>query len=687
MGVRGEQTTIEDWQCLERSVGQMFDEPAALPTGFVYNGSLVRGIPQAWAPTSTFRRFDSAIVGKTYQGRDPLTGLGLRIEVLKYLDFPVVEWTAWLTNHSNAPTPLVQDLRAITASLKGRGGVLRHCNGDFDARDSYVWETTALGSGACLAVKSRGGRPCDGAFPYFRVLFQDGGLTLAVGWPGQWRALWTGDQDVVGVEAGQEVTNMRLLPGETVRTPAITLMGWEGEEPHGVNLWRRWYRQHVMPRPGGKPLTPLVAVSGTDPGVEFTAATQVNQLEYQRRFRAEGLAYDVWWIDAGWYPCRDQAGQADWTITGTWRADLERFPDGLAPVSQGAASCGAKLLLWFEPERVFPGTELARDHPDWILPKPLAGGDVPTRRHHALSGLLDLSNPACRNWLVDLVSGLVSTYGIGIYRQDFNFPPLEHWRAHDQEDRQGITENFYVQGYLEFWDELLERHPSLLIDSCASGGRRNDLETMRRSVPLHYTDYGYGQHATKLDFHRTMFEWLPYFKETSLSWDITDATQQGLEAKEGDSFSYHCAMAPMLAPAVDIKRTDSDFGTLRQMVACWRSVADVLLDGDYYPLTPPGRSGTEWVIWQFNRPGDVDGRARSEGLVQAIRLAGCDDQRVTARLRGLYGGSVYVFHETETGEVRELSGTSLMEDGLEFDLPRRSGSLWSYRQKDRQEEA
>ena len=66
-----------------------------------------------------------------------------------------------------------------------------------------------------------------------------------------------------------------------------------------------------------------------------------------------------------------------------------------------------------------------------------------------------------------------------------------------------------MQGHLDFWDTLLERHRWLLIDSCASGGRRNDLETMRRSVPLHYTDFGYGLHPVKLDFQQTMYEWLP----------------------------------------------------------------------------------------------------------------------------------------------------------------------------------
>ena len=67
--------------------------------------------------------------------------------------------------------------------------------------------------------------------------------------------------------------------------------------------------------------------------------------------------------------------------------------------------------------------------------------------------------------------------------------PLEYWHAADALDRQGITEVRHVEGYLAYWDELRRRHPDLLIDSCASGGRRNDLETMRRSVPLWRTDW------------------------------------------------------------------------------------------------------------------------------------------------------------------------------------------------------
>jgi alpha-galactosidase len=659
----------------------LLGKPWQLPVSFQYGGVPVRGIPREWSPTSRPRVASPAVLEKVYEGRDPSTGLGVRVEVVRYKDFPVIEWTAWFTNHSGNPTPVIQDLLGLDATFPGDAPTVQHGNGDFYSSAGYSWETTPLQGREPLELSPSGGRPCDGAFPYFRLVFDGGGLTLAVGWPGQWAARFSSGEGGVTVQAGQERTSLRLLPGETVRTPRITLMGWEGSPARAVNLWRRWYREYVMPRPGGMRMRPLLSVAATDEGEEFTGATEGNQLEYQRRFAAQGVEYDVWWIDAGWYPCRDDDGTRRWTITGTWKPDPERFPSGLAPVGKGAAALGARLLLWFEPERVVPGTELWDQHPQWVLKRPSTGRQEGKASRRALSGLLDLSNEECRSWLTELVSGMITEYGIGIYRQDFNFAPLEFWRSHDTADRQGVTENLHVQGYLAFWDSLLERHPHLLIDSCASGGRRNDLETMRRAVPLHYTDYGYGEHATKLDFHRTMFEWLPYFRETTQSWDLADARKSGLDATENDSFAFHCAIVPMLTPAHDIRSPAGDLSTIHRMTGIWRRAAEIVVEGDYYALTPPGRSDTDWVAWQFNRPPDLAGRAAPDGFVQGIRLAQCAEPTLRVTLKGLRMDALYLLENAETGERREVKGASLAQDGLALDTPRRSGSIWFYQEQ------
>ncbi len=578
----------------------------------------------------------------SFEGHADDSGLRVIVEATTYLDYPVVEWVAWLRNDGAGAGPLLERVCAIDTTFAARSPSITHWNGDFNSERGYAPETLPLADHERLRLAPVGGRPCDNAFPYFRLAFEGGGLALAIGWPGQWSAEFEGTPEGVAVRAGQETTHLRLLPGEAIRTPRVTVLSWSGDEDRGVNLWRRWYRAHILPRSVRGPMRPLLSAATTDEGEEFTGATEENQVRYVRRFAERGLEPDVWWIDAGWYPCTTPEGSRNWRQTGSWEPDPERFPHGLAPVSGAAADSGADLLLWFEPERVAPGTQIDREHPEWLLRAQTGTPQTPTQ---ATSALLNLGDPACRAWLTDHLTDLIQRNGIRVYRQDFNFRPLPFWEANDAADRQGITENLHVQGYLRLWDELLERNPGLWIDSCASGGRRNDLETMRRSVPLHYTDYGYGHHRIKLAFHHTLFAWLPYFKETNLSWS-EGATDPGAHHTEPpDSFAFHCALAPMLSLALDIRQPDTDLSLFRRMSSIWRRAAPMILNGDYYPLTPFSRSGERWVAWQFDLP------ARGEGFVQAIRHRAAPQEELTVELRALDPTAWYLLDDPETESI------------------------------------
>jgi len=660
-------TCPEDMALSRSWLASLRASPADLPFSFALDGRRIEGLPSAWNPSTSQLRVDANIVQTVHEGTDPATGLQVRIEILDYRDFPVVEWLIWFTNSGDAPTPIISDVQALDTTFAGQSPVIHHCNGDFYSEAGYTPQETALPDGAELAFAPTGGRPCDGAFPYFRAQFEGCGLTLAVGWPAQWAATFTGVAGGVAVRAGQERTHLRLNPGETIRTPRMTAFAWTGDTTRAINLWRRWYLAHVLPRPDGQPLPPQLAVAGTDDGEEFTAATEANQLRYMSKFRDVGIDFDVWWIDAGWYPCRDANGDRRWPITGSWRPDPERFPNGFAPIAAQARERGARLLVWFEPERVHEGSELWREHAEWLL-----RANTPEGSHDA-NALLNLGNPECRQWLTDHVCALIQQGGIGVYRQDFNFPPLAYWRDSEPEDRQGLSENLHVQGYLKYWDDLLARNPGLWIDSCSSGGRRNDLETMRRSVPLHYTDYGYGLHPIKLSFHQTLYAWIPYFKEVTLSWDRNQPGDDGRFDRAVDSFSFHCGMAAMMATSMDIRRDGYDFALVRRMIALWRRAAGLLIGGDYYPLTPFDRSGKQWVAWQFDRP-EV-----GQGLVQAIRLADCDEGSFTIRPQALDSGAEYVLENPETGDEVRRSGAALLAEGLTVALPARAGGIWFYR--------
>ena len=666
-----------DMAGIRRWTGGFLVDPGRLPVSFRLDGQSVIGIPEAWQPSSSRRRIDANIVETVFEGREPATGLALRVECAEYLDYPVVEWTAWLTNQGKKPTPILDNVLALDGTFAGAEPVLWHCNGDFSNEAGYTPAETPLAPGTALRFAPAGGRPCDRAFPYYRIAFQGCGLTLAVGWPGQWRAEFTGTASGVQVRAGQEQTHLRLLPGETIRTPRMTLMAWAGDPARAVNLWRRWYRAHLLPRPDGQPLKPLLAFACADAGEEMTGTTEENQIRYQRQCRERGIACDVWWIDAGWYSCRDEGGVSRWKRVGTWEPDPVRFPNGLKPVADAAAANGADLLIWFEPERVHVSSRLYAEHPEWTLatrhPDPwILDGE--SELWITGSRLLNLGIPECRRWLTDFLCQAIRENGIRTYRQDFNINPLTYWRDNDAPDRQGMNENLHVQGYLQLWDDLLARNPGLWIDSCASGGRRNDLETLRRSVPLHYSDHGYGCHRTKTGFRHTLHAWMPYFKESTLSWEMAkDGTKR--DARTDDSFSFHCGMAAMMFPILDIRRDDLDYGLAGKMIAVWRRAAPIMLSGDYYPHTAFHRSAGKWVAWQFDCPEEL------RGFIQAIRLPECPEETLVVRPEALRPDAVYLFENPESGEQRELPGQAVLRDGFAFALPKREGAVWFYRVK------
>ena len=223
--------------------------------------------------------------------------------------------------------------------------------------------------------------------------------------------------------------------------------------------------------PSRRYLRTIVEASSSRAYEEMIKADADKQIMFIDRYIEEGIKLDFWWMDAGWY-----IQEKGWPQVGTWEVDPKRFPDGFKPISKHAHEKGIKILVWFEPERVTGDTWLTQNHPEWIL-----GG--------AKGGLLNLGNDTAREWLTEHIDKLITEQGIDLYRQDFNMDPLPYWRQKDTPDRQGITEIRHITGYLAYWDALLKQHPNMLIDSCASGGRRNDLETLRRAVPLLRSDY------------------------------------------------------------------------------------------------------------------------------------------------------------------------------------------------------
>ena len=119
-----------------------------------------------------------------------------------------------------------------------------------------------------------------------------------------------------------------------------------------------------------------------------------------------------------------------------------------------------QLLLWFEPERVRTGIK-HEINPEWLLSAKDSEG-APLKNQ-----LLDLGRKEVLEWLIPKVDGIVKKANVAIYRQDFNMDPLPMWEQNEPSDRIGMMENLHAQGYLAYWDALMELNPGLLMDACA----------------------------------------------------------------------------------------------------------------------------------------------------------------------------------------------------------------------------
>jgi alpha-galactosidase len=298
--------------------------------------------------------------------------------------------------------------------------------------------------------------------------------------------------------------------------------------------------------------------------------------------------------------------------------------------------------------------------------------------------LLNLADPACNAWISTRILTLIRESGINWYRQDFNFDPLPYWRDNEAVDRKGMLENLYVQGYLKFWDYLLENQSGLKIDACASGGRRNDLETMRRSVPLHPSDYGYGYHYINQAFRRTLMKWIPYIRSWNNSWDIEGVYQDDstgyydfTEVPSIDNFKLinSFGVATWYPSLYDLTMFPDKADYVKLMFEIKDKLALIILWGDYYSLTEDYRDHDHWTVYQYNYPDN------GTGAFQILRNLTSAEETLTVYPRDLVEGANYVLVNQETGETRTMNGT-VMTDGVTFSLSDpRSGAIWFYQKQ------
>lgn len=354
---------------------------------------------------------------------------------------------------------------------------------------------------------------------------------------------------------------------------------------------------------------------------------------------AQEVGVELFVLDDGWFGQRtnDRAGLGDWFV------NPERLPQGLGPLAERIHVLGMKFGLWFEPEMVNKDSQLYRTHPDWLLA-------VPDRQpHHGRNQfVLDYSRSEVVDEIFERLSVVIKEAQLDYIKWDMNRPLTDVFSDAWPADQQGEIFHRYVLGVYDLYERLISRYPSLLFESCSSGGGRfdpgmlyyapqawtsDDSDAIERlkiqyGTSLLYPLSSMGAHVSIVPNHQTN--------------RLTPLKTRGNVAFFG-SFGYELDLN-QLSP--------EELAEVRKQIAFYKRHRELIHNGTFYRLQSPfKRDGqTAWMLVSQDQNTALLGTFK--GLNQVNR----SHQRL--QLKGLAVDKVYRL------EGRSYTGAELMRVGL-----------------------
>ncbi|MBR3869727.1 MAG: alpha-galactosidase [Clostridia bacterium] len=557
-------------------------------------------------------------------------GLEVTVEATVFAENATCQWTVYIKNTGTGNSGVISDFYAIDSALPTGDAQLYYSMGSDTAASDFSLIKKNLSS-MKKTFSGTDGKPTEAYLPYFNISGEDYSVILGIGWTGQWKATLAQANGATDITVKQEHFNAYLIPGEEVRSPLVSLSFYDNANPlKGFNLFRDWIMDCVYPENVTKNHYTVMEIAGpmhtrtSDEIIEILDG--IDDSIYEQT--------DAFWMDAGWYNYNE--GWHDGV--GNWTVDTSRYDNGISELSGYAANKGLGHVLWYEPERVYPGTEfhkIGSGHEQWLI-------DVGDENI-----MWNLANEEAFDYYCEYLLNSMKENGVTVYRQDFNFAPLEYWQKADKEyygGRTGICENHYVTNLYRYLDYLYENIDGLIIDNCASGGKRLDLEMTYRSIAFWRSDYNCDYHSDLFDATQShtygISFWLP----------ITGSAQYMM-----NEYSARSDIMPLML--MDFyAHTNPDFGFYHEQRE--------LMAGNYYPLDFGSYDKNKMHAMQFSSDDGLSGTA----LV--YKRANVMKTEYTVKLNGLVTSATYDVYDIDSPEnVYILTGEELMNKGITLTLP------------------
>ncbi len=431
----------------------------------------------------------------------------------------------------------------------------------------------------------------------------------------------------------------KLAPGETFVTPEAALSYSEKGLTALSDQFQKAYHANLIRSPWKDKKRPTLVNNWEATYFGFDAEKLLKIAG-----EAADLGLDMLVLDDGWFGKRDD----DNSGLGDWFVNEKKLGCTMKELVDRVNALGLKFGIWLEPEMVSEDSDLYRTHPDWVLQIP---GREPNRSRNQL--VLDLSRKEVREYMKKFIDDTLSCANISYVKWDMNRSVDNVYSAADPTLSQGAIRHKYVLGLYEVMEDMLTRHPDLLLEGCSGGGGRFDAGMLYYApqiwcsdntdaierLRIHYgTSFGYpmssvSAHVSVCPNHQ--------------NGRVTPFKTRGICAMQG-SFGYELDLS---------KLSEEDKAEARRQITVYNENWELFQSGSYYRLNSP-MENHDYTAWSY-----VSKDQRKVSLSVIYTDLHGNPKPVRVKLKGLKKDASYDVDGTV------YTGTALMRGGLLIPKP------------------
>ncbi|MGB9797064.1 MAG: alpha-galactosidase [bacterium] len=197
-------------------------------------------------------------------------------------------------------------------------------------------------------------------------IFLGSGDYQARGFPGTSLAIWTGDKGIIGgvgsVFGRSTFSKNRfqllweydgLIRGN-LTTPKAIIAFFQGDGKNGAFIYQLYMAHHYV-RATPQSVPPLY-------NTWFGYYRDINEKICEKIIPiAKELGCEYFVIDDGWQRNNGEDVYGDWIV------DEAKFPRGLTYIKKLCNQQGLHFGIWFAPIMAAPGSQVVREHPEWVV--------------------------------------------------------------------------------------------------------------------------------------------------------------------------------------------------------------------------------------------------------------------------------------------------------------------------------